>query len=177
MPCSGEGGFVVYFLGFFELFYIAYIGYIEHSHSHDMCVYVYVCVCVHCGRVVTGTDSSRGGAVIALAFCLCVLRLHQSRGRRRCSCWLLLAYRPGPRCFFIHTHTVLHHHQFYSKDRFSQTLYRRQRTRNDTRVHAQDDSFRPAESPDVSCPWASAHHQKTTVIPQFANFEPHVAHG
>ena len=38
-----------------------------------------------------GGDIPRGGAEIALAFCLCVFRLHQSKGRRGCSGRLVVA--------------------------------------------------------------------------------------
>jgi len=38
-----------------------------------------------------GGDIPRGGAEIAPAFCLCVFRLHQSRGRRSCSGRLVVA--------------------------------------------------------------------------------------
>ena len=38
-----------------------------------------------------GGDIPRGGAEIALAFCLCVFRLHQSRGRSGCSGWSVVA--------------------------------------------------------------------------------------
>ena len=47
-------------------------------------------------------DIPRGGAEIALAFCLCVFWLHQSGGRRGCSGGLPCAH-VQVRLFFLHT--------------------------------------------------------------------------
>ena len=51
-----------------------------------------------------GSDIPGRGAGIALAFCLCVSRLHHSRGRTPQGLLWRVAMSLAPRCFFNHAH-------------------------------------------------------------------------